>query len=85
MPVLIAAEDLDEWLSREPLAPGELDRLVRPAPPEALDGFRVSTLVNDAREEGPELVEPVAEGAGDRRQSGPKGGDAETGRDAQLF
>ena len=65
MPVLIAAEDLEEWLVAEPLAPGELERLIRPAPPEALEAFRVSTRVNDAREEGPELVEPVVGEPGD--------------------
>ncbi|MGA3352513.1 MAG: SOS response-associated peptidase [Acidimicrobiales bacterium] len=60
MPVLIAEEDLAEWLSPEPLRPGELERLIRPAPPEALEAFRVSTLVNDAREDGPSLIEPDA-------------------------
>jgi putative SOS response-associated peptidase YedK len=61
MPVLIAEQDLDEWLSPEPLSPEELGRMIRPAPIEVLEAFRVSTLVNDAREEGPELVEPVAD------------------------
>ena len=59
MPVLIAEEDLPEWLAPEPLAAGELERLVRPAPMEALEAFAVSTLVNDARQDGPELVEPL--------------------------
>ena len=60
MPVLISGEDLEEWLSPEPLAASELSRLVGPAAPEELETFRVSTRLNDAREEGPELVEPVA-------------------------
>jgi putative SOS response-associated peptidase YedK len=59
MPVLIAEDDLEEWLCPEPLAPGELNRLTRPARPDALEAFRVSTQVNDAREEGPELAAPV--------------------------
>ena len=60
MPVLIATEDLAEWLSPEPLAPGELERLVRPAPLEALEAFRVSSQVSNAREDGPDLIEPIA-------------------------
>ena len=51
MPLLVGEKDLERWLSFEALGPGELDRLLRPAPPEALEAFRVATLVNDAREE----------------------------------
>ena len=62
MPVLIAERDLEEWLSPEPLAAGELERAASsPVPAGVLEAFRVSTTVNDAREEGPELVEPIAE------------------------
>ena len=61
MPVLVSQEDLDQWLSPEPLPAGELDRIIRPAAPEVLDGFRVSTRLNDAREEGPDLEEPLAD------------------------
>ncbi len=63
MPVLIAEEDLEEWLSPEPLAEGELGRLTRPSPLGLLQSYRVSTKVNDAREEGPELLEPIADSA----------------------
>ncbi len=91
MPVLIGPDDLDEWLSREPLAPGELERLTRPAPDDALEAFEVSTLVNDAREEGPELVEALSEEAGELpRPAGtviaaPSGQGGGERRDAQLF
>ena len=64
MPVLIAERDLEGWLSPEPLAPGELSSLVRRSPADALCAFRVSTKVNDARQEGPDLEEPIAEGDG---------------------
>jgi putative SOS response-associated peptidase YedK len=68
MPVLIAERDLEEWLSPEPLAPGELSSLIRSVPADALEAFRVSTKVNDAREEGPELEEPItADGDGQAR------------------
>ncbi|MGD0982372.1 MAG: SOS response-associated peptidase [Acidimicrobiales bacterium] len=76
MPVLIAEEDLEEWLSPEPLPAGELRRLILPAPSEELETFRVSTRLNDAREEGPELEEPI--------DAGEPGGVAPPG-DARLF
>jgi putative SOS response-associated peptidase YedK len=76
MPVLIAEEDLDAWLAPEPLATGEIERLIRPARNDALQTFRVSTRVNDAREDGPDLEEPLeADPADDARRSD----------DAQLF
>ncbi len=76
MPVLIAEEDLEEWLIPEPLPTGELGRLIRPAAPEALQTFRVSTRLNDAREDGPDLGEPIA---------GEEPGDVEQPGDARLF
>ena len=87
MPVLIAEDDLEEWLSPEPLAAGELDRLIRPAPPGVLEAFRVSTQVNDAREDGPELVEPLAADAPDEVDAkGSESGDAGAARNRpQLF
>ncbi len=76
MPVLIAEEDLEEWLSPEPLPAGELGRLIRPAASGELETFRVSTRLNDAREEGPDLGEPVA---------AEEPGDAEHPGEARLF
>jgi putative SOS response-associated peptidase YedK len=85
MPVLITAADLDEWLNPEPLEAGELERLTRPAPRGVLEAFTVSTEVNDARADGPELVEPLP--------VDPGAGEADAGRvdtgdrrgDSQLF
>jgi len=81
MPVLITEEDLEEWLSPDPLSSGELDRLIRPAPPSALEAFLVSTRVNDAREEGPELVEPLAEGPGANAEPGGDSGSERPGQE----
>ena len=73
MPVLVSQEDLEQWLSPEPLPAGELDRIIRPAAPGALDGYRVSTRLNDAREEGPDLGEPVADTRpGEAEEAGPR-------------
>lgn len=60
MPVVIAPGDLEEWLAPEPLDRDELTLLTRPAPAGVLDSYRVSTRVNDARSEGPELQERLA-------------------------
>ncbi|TDQ36301.1 SOS response-associated peptidase [Thiopseudomonas denitrificans] len=53
-PLLIAAEDLDVWL--DPATPRErvLALLAVPAP--ALQERRVSTLVNDPQQDGPECI-----------------------------
>ncbi len=84
MPVLIAEGDLDEWLSPDPLGERALERLLSPAPPGALEAFRVSTQVNDAREEGPELIEPIAtEPDGDGSEDETRG--EKTPGETQLF
>lgn len=70
MPVLIEPSELEDWLSPEPLEKGELETFTKPAPPGALETFAVSTLVNDARSDGPELLAPKQD---------------EEGRPAQLF
>jgi putative SOS response-associated peptidase YedK len=51
MPVILDAEDYDAWLV------GEQIPLV-PFPPERMSATPVSTFVNNARNEGPECVEP---------------------------
>jgi putative SOS response-associated peptidase YedK len=81
MPVLVADDDLDEWLSTSRLAPKEFSRLTRPAPPEMLESFPVSARLNDTRSEGPELVEPLEE-----QGPAPASPGDETGQQpAQLF
>jgi putative SOS response-associated peptidase YedK len=59
MPVVLPREAWADWLSPGPLAPGELAELLAPAPAGLLVGYPVSQQVNDARIEGPELVEAV--------------------------
>ena len=59
MPVLISPGDLAVWLAPGPLEPGELAVLTRPAPNSALEGYRVSAAVNNARADGPQLVVPT--------------------------
>lgn len=61
MPVILREEDRDRWLDPEPREPAELADLLRPAPDELLALRPVSTLVNNPRREGPELLEPAGE------------------------
>lgn len=58
MPVIVAPADRDAWLGRETPA-DELAALLRPAPDGSLRMHAVSTAVNRATNEGPELIEPV--------------------------
>jgi putative SOS response-associated peptidase YedK len=57
MPLLLAEADWDRWLDPDRPAPAEL----LSAPPDigGIDMRQVSTLVNNVRNNGPELVEPV--------------------------
>ncbi|NNF26995.1 MAG: SOS response-associated peptidase [Gemmatimonadetes bacterium] len=60
MPVIVEAGDRDAWLSRTSEA-GALQRLTRPAPAGTLRLRPVSARVNRPSEDGPELLEPVAD------------------------
>lgn len=58
MPALIAPEDFDAWLDPDETRPAPL-RLLRPAAEQEIGFFAVSTRVNKAAQDGPELLEPV--------------------------
>jgi putative SOS response-associated peptidase YedK len=58
-PVVLPSEAWEEWLAPAPLAPAVLADLLAPAEEGLLVGFPVARLVNDARQEGPVLVEPA--------------------------
>lgn len=58
MPVILAAQDWDEWLDPEHDQPSELLRLMTPAPTTDWKERPVSTRVNDARKEGPDCQNP---------------------------
>jgi putative SOS response-associated peptidase YedK len=59
MPVLLRREDFSRWL--DPSTPAEqLLALLRPYPAEEMVAVPVSTRVNNARNEGPACLEPVA-------------------------
>jgi putative SOS response-associated peptidase YedK len=59
MPVILPASAWATWLAPAPSDPGELLALLRPAPDELLERYPVSKRVNNARNEGPDLVVPL--------------------------
>ncbi len=79
MPVLLPRDVWATWLDREEQDQGRLLSFLRPAPDGVLEMHAVSTRVNDVRNDGPELVEPVtADGPGRADGSAPTEGSAPT-------
>ena len=56
MPLMVARDRWAEWL--DPTRPGDTGLLV-PAAPGSLEAYPVATLVNNVRNNGPELLEPL--------------------------
>ena len=59
MPVILDAEAEALWLDPATDDPVRLVSLLRPYPAEEMEAYPVSTVVNSAREDRPEMVEPV--------------------------
>jgi putative SOS response-associated peptidase YedK len=60
MPVILDPSDYGEWLSNKPLAVDRLHALLVPHPPEPMECYPVSTVVNRPANNDPECVRPVA-------------------------
>ncbi|AWB91559.1 SOS response-associated peptidase [Aeromicrobium chenweiae] len=60
MPLFLEPEAYDAWLDPAPRATDELLGLLIPAAPGRLDAYPVSTAVNNVRNNGPELIAPLA-------------------------
>lgn len=60
MPVVLAPEAWSTWLDPTAADPGELLALLEPTDEPELQAVAVSRLVNDVRNDGPELVVPLA-------------------------
>lgn len=58
MPVILSPEAYNAWL-REDADPAELRHLLAPFPAASMKSFTVSSLVNQAQIDEPQLVEPV--------------------------
>ena len=59
MPVLLAAGQFEAWLDRAYRDVGALGQWLAPAPAQGMRAHPVSTRVSNARNEGPELLEPI--------------------------
>jgi putative SOS response-associated peptidase YedK len=59
MPLIIAREHIDAWLDCRSGKADHIADLLRPAPEDLLDIIEVSRKLNDPRNEGPEVQEPV--------------------------
>ncbi len=59
MPVVVAPEDFDRWLTREPLDPDALQDIVAPADPAGWIIEPVSEAVNRVENDGPECLAQV--------------------------
>jgi putative SOS response-associated peptidase YedK len=59
MPVVLDPASWDDWLALEQRDPAVLQGLLRPAPDGELTAWPVSTHVSNARNEGPECLEPT--------------------------
>jgi putative SOS response-associated peptidase YedK len=59
MPLMLAPDDVGAWLDPAPHPADQLLGLLVPAAPGRLDAWPVSTAVNNHRNNGPELIEPL--------------------------
>jgi putative SOS response-associated peptidase YedK len=60
MPVVVSQDAWVRWLAPHPADPGELLGLLAPNEAVNLRIYAVSRLVNDVRQDGPALIEPLA-------------------------
>jgi putative SOS response-associated peptidase YedK len=61
MPAILAAEEHERWLDPAEKDLAHLQALLAPAPAEAIEAYRVGTLVNRASADAPACVEPLRE------------------------
>lgn len=62
MPVLLDEAGVAAWLHPKTHA-NDVIALLRPAPPDALAGYRVGRAVGNSRNDGPQLIEPIEDEA----------------------
>lgn len=58
-PMMLVGDQIDAWLDPTPMTPDERLDLLVPAVPGRLDAWPVSTAVNNHRNNGPQLIEPI--------------------------
>ena len=60
MPVILAEADWPAWLGETPAGAADLKALLRPYPSEDLTMWPIDKAVGNVRNDGPELIKPVA-------------------------
>ena len=61
MPVILRPEDEEQWLDASRILFVKAKSLLKPYPEELMDAHDVSTLVNSAKYDGPECIQPAEE------------------------
>jgi putative SOS response-associated peptidase YedK len=64
MPVILARENEERWLSREPIAPQDLARILVPYPAPGMKRVPVSDLVNSPAVDDERVIRPLASSCG---------------------
>jgi len=59
MPVIVPAENHERWLARDVVRADQIEGLLRPLDPARMAAYAVSTNVNKAANDGPELIESL--------------------------
>jgi putative SOS response-associated peptidase YedK len=61
MPVILLPEDEEQWLDASRTSFAQARSLLKPLPAELMDAHDVSPIVNSAKYDGPECIQPVAD------------------------
>jgi putative SOS response-associated peptidase YedK len=61
MPVILRPEDEEQWLDASRTTFAKARSMLRPYAEELMDAHDVSTIVNSAKYDGPECIQPVSD------------------------
>jgi putative SOS response-associated peptidase YedK len=61
MPVILQPEDEEQWLDASRIPFVKAKSLLKPYSEDLMDAHDVSTIVNSAKYDGPECIQPVSE------------------------
>jgi putative SOS response-associated peptidase YedK len=61
MPVILRPEDEEQWLDASRTSFAKVQSLLKPLPDELMDAHDVSPVVNSAKYDGPECIQPVSD------------------------
>jgi putative SOS response-associated peptidase YedK len=60
MPVILRLEDEEQWLDASRTTFAKAKSLLKPLPADLMDAHDVSSIVNSAKYDGPECIQPVS-------------------------